>query len=186
MGKVAGAQNFDGRNWHEQHIAKRTRAALDEQDRAFAERHAGDTLAELACYLRRCAEHWGRSPAPCEIVGGSYIAERFGSWSDALRAAHLNPAYSHPHNRSNGRYQREKKRKSSCTGWSGTPNGRNGKRKIWNASASTPHGRRPSRRTSLAKPSRQRPLSERQAISVSTLPKRQRVYNKNSLRRKTT
>lgn len=31
MGKVAGAQNFDGRNWHEQHIAKRTRAALDEQ-----------------------------------------------------------------------------------------------------------------------------------------------------------
>lgn len=30
MGKVAGAQNFDGRNWHEQHIAKRTRAALDE------------------------------------------------------------------------------------------------------------------------------------------------------------
>ena len=47
---------------------------------------------------------------PCEIVGGSYIAERFGSWSDALRAAHLNPAYSHPHNRSNGRYQREKKR----------------------------------------------------------------------------
>ena len=109
MGKVAGAQNFDGRNWHEQHIAKRTRAALDEQDRAFAERHAGDTLVELACYLRRCAEHWGRSPAPCEIVGGSYIAERFGSWSDALRAAHLNPAYSHPHNRSNGRYQREKK-----------------------------------------------------------------------------
>ena len=86
MGKVAGAQNFDGRNWHEQHIAKRTRAALDEQDRAFAERHAGDTLAELACYLRRCAEHWGRSPAPCEIVGGSYIADRFGSWSDALRA----------------------------------------------------------------------------------------------------
>mgnify|MGYP007135424851 CR=1 FL=1 len=73
-------------------------------------RHAGDPLAELACYLRRCAEHWGRSPAPCEIVGGSYIAERFGSWSDALRAAHLNPAYSHPHNRSNGRYQREKKR----------------------------------------------------------------------------
>ena len=51
-----------------------------------------------------------RTPAPCEIVGGSYIAERFGSWSDALRAAHLNPVYGHPHNRSNGRYQREMKR----------------------------------------------------------------------------
>ena len=53
MAKVAGAQNFDGRNWYEQHIAMRTRAALEEQDRAFAERHAGDTLPELACYLRR-------------------------------------------------------------------------------------------------------------------------------------
>ena len=58
MAKVAGAQNFDGRNWYEQHIAMRTRAALEEQDRAFAERHAGDTLPELACYLRRCAGHW--------------------------------------------------------------------------------------------------------------------------------
>lgn len=61
MAKVAGAQNFDGRNWHEQHIAKRTRAALEEQDRAFAERHAGDTLPELACYLRRCAKSPGLS-----------------------------------------------------------------------------------------------------------------------------
>ena len=40
MGKVAGAQNFDGANWYEQHIAKRTRDALAEQDRAFAEKHA--------------------------------------------------------------------------------------------------------------------------------------------------
>lgn len=61
----------------------------------------------LSAALRRTL---GTVPAPCEIVGGSYIAERFGSWSDALRAAHLNPAYSNPHNRSNGRYQREKKR----------------------------------------------------------------------------
>ena len=76
MGKVAGAQRFDGQNWYKQHIAKRTREALDEQDQAFAVRHAESTLNELACYLRRCAEHWGKSPAPCEIVGGDYIAER--------------------------------------------------------------------------------------------------------------
>ena len=48
MGKVAGAQNFDGANWYEQHIAKRTRDALAEQDRAFAEKHAGDSLDQLA------------------------------------------------------------------------------------------------------------------------------------------
>ena len=99
MGKVAGAQNFDGANWYEQHIAKRTRDALAEQDRAFAEKHAGDSLDQLAAYLRRCAGHWGKSPAPIEIVGGSYIAERFGDWKDALRAAHLNPIYKKPRNR---------------------------------------------------------------------------------------
>ena len=101
MGKVAGAQNFDGANWYEQHIAKRTRDALAEQDRAFAEKHAGDSLDQLAAYLRRCAGHWGKSPAPIEIVGGSYIAERFGDWKDALRAAHLNPIYKKPRNRVN-------------------------------------------------------------------------------------
>ena len=105
MGKVAGAQNFDGANWYEQHIAKRTRDALAEQDRAFAEKHAGDSLDQLAAYLRRCAGHWGKSPAPIEIVGGSYIAERFGDWKDALRAAHLNPIYKKPRNRAqSGRY----------------------------------------------------------------------------------
>ena len=110
MGKVAGAQRFDGQNWYKQHIAKRTREALDEQDQAFAVRHAESTLNELACYLRRCAEHWGKSPAPCEIVGGDYIAERFGGWTNALQAAHLDAVYKKPNNRANGRYQREMKR----------------------------------------------------------------------------
>ena len=86
MGKVAGAQNFDGANWYEQHIAKRTRDALAEQDRAFAEKHAGDSLDQLAAYPRRCAGHWGK-----------------------LRAAHLNPIYKKPRNRDCGRYQNEKK-----------------------------------------------------------------------------
>ena len=62
MGKVAGAQNFDGANWYEQHIAKRTRDALAEQDRAFAEKHAGDSLDQLAAYL--AAPDIGESPLP--------------------------------------------------------------------------------------------------------------------------
>lgn len=41
MSKVAGAQKFDGRNWFEQQIAKRTQAALAAQDAVFAEQHAG-------------------------------------------------------------------------------------------------------------------------------------------------
>ena len=110
MGKVAGAQNFDGANWYEQHIAKRTREALAEQDRTFAEKHAGDSLEQLAAYLRRCAGDRKWSPGPNEIVGGSYIAERFGDWKDALRAAHLNPIYKNPRNKNCGRYQKEKQR----------------------------------------------------------------------------
>lgn len=54
MAKVAGAQNFDGRNWYEQHIAMRTRAALEEQDGPLR-----SVMPEIPCrswrYLRRCA-----------------------------------------------------------------------------------------------------------------------------------
>lgn len=126
MGKVAGAQNFDGANWYEQHIAKRTRDALAEQDCAFAEKHAGDSLDQLAAYLRRCAGHWGKSPAPIEIVGGSYIAERFGDWKDALRAAHLNPIYKNPAIEIAGAIKKKRVSKFSCIGSSVTLNGQHG------------------------------------------------------------
>lgn len=64
MGKVAGAQNFDGRNWHEQHIAKRTRAALDEQDRAFAERHAGGYAGGIGLLSAALRRTLGTVPCP--------------------------------------------------------------------------------------------------------------------------
>ena len=108
MSKVAGAQKFDGRNWFEQQIAKRTRAALEAQDAAFAQQHAGDSLPELAAYVSRCAAQWNHAPAPCEIEGGSYIARRFGNWEAALMAAGLSSAYKIPRNGENRRYQKEK------------------------------------------------------------------------------
>ena len=110
MSKVAGAQKFDGRNWFEQQIAKRTQAALAAQDAVFAEQHAGDSLPELAAYVSRCAAQWNHAPAPCEIEGGSYIARRFGSWEAALAAAGLSSAYKIPRNGENRRYQKEKAR----------------------------------------------------------------------------
>ena len=109
MSKVAGAQKFDGRNWFEQQIAKRTQAALAAQDAVFAEQHAGDSLPELAAYVSRCAAQWNHAPAPCEIEGGSYIARRFGSWEAALMAAGLSSAYKIPRNGENRRYQKEKR-----------------------------------------------------------------------------
>lgn len=106
MSKVAGAQKFDGRNWFERQIAKRTQAALAAQDAVFAEQHAGDSLPELAAYVSRCAAQWNHAPAPCEIEGGSYIARRFGSWEAALAAAGLSSAYKIPRNEENRRYQK--------------------------------------------------------------------------------
>lgn len=64
MGKVAGAQNFDGANWYEQHIAKRTRDALAEQDRAFAEKHAGDSLDPVGCLSPALRRTLGKVPCP--------------------------------------------------------------------------------------------------------------------------
>ena len=113
MSKVAGAQKFDGRNWFEQQIAKRTQAALAAQDAVFAEQHAGDSLPELAAYVSRCAAQWNHAPAPCEIEGGSYIARRFGSWEAALAAAGLSSAYKIPRNGENRRYQKEKRRQTA-------------------------------------------------------------------------
>ena len=62
------------------------------RDAAFSEKHAGTPLRELALYLARCARTLRHSPAPCEVDGGAFIEQRFGSWDAALRAACLPPA----------------------------------------------------------------------------------------------
>jgi hypothetical protein len=73
-----------------------TRAAAekDEQrsvliDQEFAERHAEDTDEQLLEYLRQCALELGHPPTTREIIGGSYISERFVAWRIALWRAEL-------------------------------------------------------------------------------------------------
>ena len=85
-------RKFDYNNWCKQQIAQRTKDALAARDAAFAEKHAGTPLRELALYLARCARTLRHSPAPCEVDGGAFIEQRFGSWDTALRAACLPPA----------------------------------------------------------------------------------------------
>ena len=55
-------QHFDVENWREQKIAQRTKDALAARDAAFAEKHAGTPLRELALYLARCARTLRHSP----------------------------------------------------------------------------------------------------------------------------
>lgn len=100
-------RKFDYNSWCDQQIAQRTKDALAARDAAFAEKHAETPLRELAQYLARCACTLRHSPAPCEIDGGAFIEQRFGSWDAALRAACLPPARMMKLN-STARYRKER------------------------------------------------------------------------------
>ena len=101
-------QHFDVESWREQKIAQRTKDALAARDAAFAEKHAETPLRELAQYLARCARTLRHSPAPCEVDGGTFIEQRFGSWDTVLEMAHLRPPIKEPKLKDTARYKREK------------------------------------------------------------------------------
>ena len=100
---------FDYQEWLRQQVAKRARAALDARDAAFAEKHTDTPLNELAHYLRRQADMLRRTPGPCEVDGGAFIEQRFGSWEAACKAAYLCPPVRLPKLINTARYNREKK-----------------------------------------------------------------------------
>ena len=58
------------------------------------------------CESWRCI--WPGVPAPCEVDGGTFIEERFGSWDAALEMARLRPPAKEPKLKDTARYQREK------------------------------------------------------------------------------
>ena len=101
-------RKFDYNSWRDQKIAQRTKEALEARDAAFAEKHAETPLRELALYLARCARTLRHSPAPCEVDGGAFIEQRFGSWDAALRAACLPPARMTAKLNSTARYRKER------------------------------------------------------------------------------
>ena len=68
--------------------------ALDEAE--FADLHAADTDEEILAYLLGWAKRLKHSPNLCEVVGGEYIAARFGSWERALEMAGLPKAPDNP------------------------------------------------------------------------------------------
>lgn len=101
-------ERFDYKSWFERNVAKRTVAALEARDAAFAEKHADTPLAHLAQYVRNRAELLRHTPVPCEIDGGTFIEERFGSWEAALEMAHLRPPVKEPKLKNTERYKKEK------------------------------------------------------------------------------
>ena len=103
-----GGRPIDFQAWAQNQIVKRTVAALEARDEAFAERNADTPLPQLARYLSRCAISLGHSPSPSEVDGGTFIEQRFGSWAAAMAAAKLPQPRSMRKLRDTARYKAEK------------------------------------------------------------------------------
>ncbi|MBP3478015.1 MAG: hypothetical protein J6K03_00845 [Oscillospiraceae bacterium] len=102
---------YAGRNnIYEATIKRMVTQALEKQEQEFLEAHSSDTDEQLLAYLRQNTIQLGHTPWPREIVGGSYIEQRFGTWKNALFRARL-PRPSIPDNLSNfARIQEERAR----------------------------------------------------------------------------
>lgn len=48
--------------------------------------HQNDTLEQLSAYLKACMDDIGHPPTRVEVIGGSFLEYRFGSWTKALRS----------------------------------------------------------------------------------------------------
>ena len=76
-------------NIYEGTIRKMVTQALEAEEEFFRKEHASDSDAQLLAYLKQWAVKLQHTPWPGEILGGTVIEQRFGSWDHALSAAGL-------------------------------------------------------------------------------------------------
>ena len=76
-------------NIYEATIKRMVNEALDAQEQEFACNRGNDSDEQLLSYLCFCTSLVGHTPWPREIVGGSLIEARFGSWQTAIVKAKL-------------------------------------------------------------------------------------------------
>lgn len=90
MGKKRhGKSCFRGDEWFHAKVAGRTYNAIPQMHRQFAMSHTNASDEQLLEYVRQQAALMGCTPNACEIIGGAFIAARFGSWQSAVSAAGL-------------------------------------------------------------------------------------------------
>ena len=70
-------------------IKRMVNEALEAQEQEFAQNRGSDSDEQLLAYLQFCTQLLGHTPWPREIVGGSMIEARFGSWQMAIVKAKL-------------------------------------------------------------------------------------------------
>ena len=76
-------------NIYEATIKRLVNEALEAQEQEFAQNRGNDSDEQLLGYLCFCASLLGHTPWPREIVGGSLIEDRFGTWQMAIAKAKL-------------------------------------------------------------------------------------------------
>ncbi|MBR4289813.1 MAG: hypothetical protein IKT52_04135 [Oscillospiraceae bacterium] len=76
-------------NIYEATIKRMVNQALEAQEQEFASNRNSDSDEQHLDYLRFCASVLQHTPWPREIVGGSLIEQRFGTWEAALLKAKL-------------------------------------------------------------------------------------------------
>ena len=79
-------------NWFDKEADTRTKAALVERHNRFAEENKDATDEQLVEYVKKCAEQLDKSPSMYEVIGGRFIAYRFGGWGAVLIKAGLPPS----------------------------------------------------------------------------------------------
>ena len=67
----------------------RTKEALRQRNVQFAQTHGDASDEELLDYVRGEAARLGMTPNAGEIIGGHFIAVRFGCWKNVVTAAGL-------------------------------------------------------------------------------------------------
>ena len=82
-------------NIYEATIRRMVTQSLEAQEQQFRQTHEQDTDAQLLELIRDWVSDHGYTPWPLEIPGGSYMAERFGSWEALIDQARLKPP-AHP------------------------------------------------------------------------------------------
>ena len=82
---------FNAQQWVNQQLEIRTNAALKQKNAQFAKDHANDSKFQLLTYVTVCAKELGHTPRVDEVIGGPYIAFRFGSWAKVIAEAGLPP-----------------------------------------------------------------------------------------------
>lgn len=80
---------FDAQEYVNQQLEIRVTAALKQKNAQFAQEHEHDSKRQLLDYVIACSKDLGHSPHKDEVIGGPFIAYRFGSWMKVLEKAGL-------------------------------------------------------------------------------------------------